>query len=113
MFEWYFKSIVIYIIVMYCTNIICSKKAKENGWIDDAKLIDPSANIFVTLFCMSAVPVARLLLVVFMFVAALCTKEQLEEWRKKIEEANAELDLDYYDDEDVDEYDDEDLNNNN
>ncbi len=116
MFEWYSKSIIFYMFIMCCSSIICTNNAKKNGWIEDANVVGPSIEGFINLFCLSAVPIVRFLVVLSMFVAATFTKEQLEEWTKKLEEDDELVDLDdcevhYY--EDLDEHDGEDCDDNN
>ena len=106
MFEWYFKSIIVYMIIMCCASMICADKAKKNGWLEEVDIVGPSYGGFLNLFCISAVPIVRLLTVLIMFVAAIYTKEQVEEWAKKLEEDDELVDYD-----DCEVHDDNDDNN--
>ena len=82
MLKIYLSSILIWMIILYCTCAIFEKPIKEKGWINaENKSKDNGLKI---LFILSAVPIVRLFVFVMLFVMSTYTKEQFDEWCEKV-----------------------------
>ena len=73
----YLSSIIFWIVIIYSLIIIFQEKIIENGWLN--RPINRKINGYLLLFCMSAVPILRLLVVVCIFLMACYTEEELNE----------------------------------
>jgi len=83
MLTFYISSIIIFMIIIYCECFIYEQKIKENGWLYDNT---SKPNKFVTLFCLSAIPFFRVLVVIVILCLGTYTKEDYEKYRKKLED---------------------------
>ena len=77
MLKFYLTSIFIFAFIMFGGFMLFGDKIKENGWVDESKKNSHAEGIFALIW-MSSIPIFRLLIVVFIFVAACYTKEQFE-----------------------------------
>ena len=84
MFEAYLKSIVIYMVILRAEKFIFKDNILKNGWGNE----QPSNNkgSLAYLFCVSAVPIFRFLLVIAFFVLATTKKTDIEAHIKKFED---------------------------
>ena len=81
MLKIYFVSILIWMMIIFCAAYLFEDAIKQKGWIDSNKH-SKFVSVLFTLFCMSAIPVLRLLfLVVILFMAGV-SKEEFEEMSK-------------------------------
>ena len=75
MLKIYLTSVFIYMIMIYAIAYLGQYKIKENGWLDDSK---KKGNPWVALFCLSAVPVFRLVVIIALFIMIGMTKEDFD-----------------------------------
>lgn len=76
----YLVSIIIWMIIIFCTIQLFKFKIVENGWLELKS--DQVMNPFMVLFLTSAVPLVRLLMFVCTIYMAIYTKEQYEELKE-------------------------------
>lgn len=82
MLKIYLSSILIWMIIIYCACFIFEKQVRENGWLTtENKSKDGGLK---TLFVLSAIPVVRLFVFIIILVMTTYTKEQFDEWYKKV-----------------------------
>lgn len=74
----YLTSVLIYMIIIFSIVYVGQYKIKENGWLDDKK---KKGNAFISLFCLSAIPILRMAVVAAMFVMIAMTKEECERFK--------------------------------
>lgn len=84
MFEAYLKSIVIYMIILRAEKFIFKDSILKNGWGNESSSNNKGSLAY--LFCVSAVPVFRFLLVLGFFVLATTKKTDIESRIKKFED---------------------------
>lgn len=72
----YLSSIIFWVILLYSLIIIFQEKIIENGWL---KPVSNHVNPYLLLFCMSAVPILRVLFAVCIFLMAWYTEEEFNE----------------------------------
>ena len=77
----YLTSVLIYMIIIYALVYIGQYKIKENGWIDAEK---KKGNPWVTLFCLAAVPLFRVVCIIALIMMIGMTKEKFEEEFKNV-----------------------------
>lgn len=79
MLKFYFSTVVIYAIIILSAVRMTKDKIIENGWLDGVKA---NGDKWTTLFCFSAVPVIRIILIVSIFMMASKRKDD-DFWNKK------------------------------
>ena len=82
MLESYLTSVIIYMIIIYCTCSILKDGIKAKGWTTN----DNGKTKLSSLFMLAAVPVLRvavLIVIIYMFTY---TKEDFEKWYKEVQE---------------------------
>jgi hypothetical protein len=84
MLKIYLTSIVIWMIINFCTIQIFQFKIKDNGWLE-LETTNQTTSPFMYLFTMSAVPLIRVLVLVVIIYMSIYTKEQFEEYKIKHE----------------------------
>lgn len=89
MIKMYLASVIIYMTIIYCACYIFGHSINKNGWSSTEK---PSENKFTALFCLSAVPIVRIFVVVIIFYMATHTKEEFEKWRSEVKNDNSHED---------------------
>lgn len=77
----YLASVIVYMIIIYCACCLFGYSMKKNGWASTEK---PNENKLAVLFCLSAVPIVRIFVVVIIFYMATHTKEEFEKWRSEV-----------------------------
>lgn len=77
MLKFYLTSVIVYMIMIFAAAYIGQYKIKANGWLDDAK---KQGSPWVYLFCISAVPIFRLLIVIVIFMMMSITKEDFDKY---------------------------------
>lgn len=82
MLKIYLTSVVIYMIIIYCTCKIFENAIRSNGWISEKK----KGGKLGVLFTLSAVPLLRFIVVVLIVYMASNTKEEYEKWYKEFQE---------------------------
>lgn len=78
----YLTSVLIYMIIIYCTCAIFEGGIKAKGWISEQK----SKGKWSTLFMLSAVPILRFFVVILIFYMSTHTKEEFDKWYKEVQE---------------------------
>lgn len=81
MIKIYLASVIIYMIIIYCTIFIFNDSMKDKGWGTTAQR---KVNRLTVLFCLSAVPILRVIVLASILYLATHTKEEVE---KLLEEA--------------------------
>ena len=81
MLQFYLTTVVIWMIIIYATIQVLGPTMKEKGWVKDNTSTKRSG--FSTLLTVAAVPILRLLIWIFLFIASMYTREQIEEWGKR------------------------------
>lgn len=76
----YLTSVIIYMIIIYSMTFIFGDTMKAKGWAASEK---PNTNKLVVLFCLAAVPILRLFVIVSIFYMATHTKEEFEKWQEE------------------------------
>ena len=94
MVKMYLYSIVVYMIIIWCSGYLCKENINKNGW---NKPVETDMNPLLVLLAVSAIPIIRLAFIGWIFYAACHTAEQFEEWKTKVEKECAELDSDNLD----------------
>lgn len=87
MLKIYLTSVIIYMIIIYCTCSIFADGIRAKGWISEQK----SKSKLGALFTLSAVPILRFFVVVLILYMATHTKEQFNKWYKEVQEKKEEL----------------------
>lgn len=87
MLKFYLTTVVIYMIIIYCTCSIFKDGIKAKGWISEGK----RGSKFGALFTLSAVPILRLGVIILIFYMATHTKEEFNKWYADIQEKKKEL----------------------
>ena len=82
MLGFYFKTIIFWVIVMFCSLIVCAHKIKENGWCDRSQPYTPQKALFL-LCCICAIPLMRFLFVIIIYMMANMTPDELNKWLDK------------------------------
>ena len=82
MLKIYFSSILIWMIIIYCTTSIFKNAIVKNGWVDPNK--KSAENGWKCLFILSAIPIIRFLIFVLIIMMSAYTKKQFEEWSEKV-----------------------------
>lgn len=89
MFGMYLSSVFVYMIIIYCTCSICKSSIRDKGWSFSSSET-AKTNKWVGLFMLSAVPIVRVAVIVFIVYAATHTKEELEKWQAEVRERQNE-----------------------
>lgn len=76
----YLTSVIIYMIIIYSMTFIFGDTMKAKGWAASEK---PNANKLVILFCLSAVPILRIFVLVSILYMATHTKEEFDKWQEE------------------------------
>ena len=91
MVKTYLYSIVVYMIIIWCSGYLCKENIKKNGW---NKPVETDMNPLLVLLAVSAIPIIRLVFVGFIFYMACYTLEHFEAWKAKIDKECEELNSD-------------------
>ena len=75
MLSTYLGSVIVYVIIISCEFMLCKSGIRNNGWLDEQH--NSGQSKFGLLFCMSAVPVLRVLLIGVVLVMAVYPKEKV------------------------------------
>ena len=90
MLEIYFKSIIIYMIIICCSSLICKERIKERFDKLKNNSKEKKKKSFISrisnLFILSAIPVLRFIIVLAIFFISFCSKEDFEKMIKKSKE---------------------------
>lgn len=92
MLKIYLSTVVIWAIALYGLLKVFSDQMVKNGWIDkygegvEGQPAQRKTGWRTKIILLSAVPVMRLAVFIVMFLMAIYTPEQYEEWRSKHEE---------------------------
>lgn len=73
----YLSSIIFWIAIIYSLIVIFQEKIIENGWLNRPR--NNKTNGYLVLFCISAVPILRILFAVCIVLMAMYTEEELNE----------------------------------
>lgn len=84
MLKIYISSVIIWMIVIYSFITIAEEQIIKNGWLNKNR--KSNSNWFSMLFCMSAIPIIRVLIFIAICVMACMTEEQYEEWKNSKDE---------------------------
>lgn len=84
MINFYMTTVVIWMVIIYATTFVTAEAIKNNGWITEKKETTPLKTI-ITLFCMSAIPIFRLVVVCALIMMSAKTKEEFEKWRDSLD----------------------------
>lgn len=84
MLKVYLISVVIWMIIIFCTTYLFAEQIKQKGWIETNKHGSFFKALF-NVFCMSVVPLLRLLFLITILLMAGVTKEEFEEMTRKNE----------------------------
>lgn len=76
MLKIYLSTVLIWMIVIFCSAKLFASSIKKNGWLDDAQSV--TMGKWTTLFVTSAVPLLRLLVLACIVYMAVSTKEDFE-----------------------------------
>ena len=82
----YLASIVIYLMILYGMLYIFADKIKDNHWIDvssNGTGNRTAKNWRVSLVCIAAIPVFRILIVLCLIYMSVHTKEDFEEFKNE------------------------------
>lgn len=88
MLKFYLSSVIIYMIIMHAMLSMFKPAMKEKGWLSNETV---KTNRIAGLFILSAIPIVRLVIVVFIFYTATHTKEEFDKWQAEVIEQNKEL----------------------
>lgn len=80
MLKLYLSTVIIWMIIIYCTCSIFGPKVKENGWVNNTNV---KTGKLVTLFIVSAVPFLRVVSFATIIYMSVCTKEKFEKMAKR------------------------------
>lgn len=69
MLKFYLTTVVIYAIIISSMAKMFRNAVKENGWLDEEKKSTESK--FTMLFCLSAVPILRILVIICIYMMAM------------------------------------------
>lgn len=83
MINFYMATVVIWMVIIYATTFITAEAIRNNGWITEKKETTPLKTI-ITLFCMAAIPIFRLVVVCALIMMSVKTKEEFEKWRNDL-----------------------------
>ena len=81
MFSVYMCSVIIYMLIISSAAMICELNVRKNGWLNEPGENKNSKIAMLT--AMAAVPIFRLLVVIFIFVMAVYPKEEVIAWVEK------------------------------
>lgn len=77
----YLITIVVWFIMIFSAIVICAPAIIDNGWLNkNKKHYSPQQSILV-LFCVSAIPIMRFVMLVMVFVMANMTSEEFDKWK--------------------------------
>ena len=79
MLKIYFCSILIWMIIIFSIGYVCKESIQSKGWIDETK---KNKHWLVALFCISSIPIFRLLVASGMLFMASTTKEEYQKVHK-------------------------------
>ena len=81
MFEMYIASVAIFMIVNYCMAFLFGDAIKKMGWVNENREKVGVGKKFVIAFCLSAIPIVRVgIIMIYVFMVA-NTKEEFEKWK--------------------------------
>lgn len=83
MLGFYFKTIIFWAIVIFCSLAVCAQKIKENGWCDNRSQVYPPQKALILICCVCAIPFLRLLVVVVIYIMAGMIPNECDEWLNK------------------------------
>ena len=76
MFKFYIGTVICWMIIIWCSTRLCKDKIIENGWLNTAKKFNMTS--FSVLFCVSAIPFFRLLMLIVVIYMACVSKDDYE-----------------------------------
>lgn len=76
MLKVYIVSVVIWMIMIFCTGKLLTPYILKNGWCDNMKTKGKKRKPFTLTFLLAAVPIFRVLIWATFFVMAVFTEEQ-------------------------------------
>jgi hypothetical protein len=79
MLKIYFGSILIWMIIIFSMIYVCKDSIKAKGWIDETK---KNKHWLVVLFCISSIPIFRLLVASGLLFMTTTTKEEYQKVNK-------------------------------
>lgn len=82
MLKIYLTSVIIYMIIIYCTCQIFKDAIRSKGWINEKR----NGSKLGILFTLSAVPVLRFFIILLVIYMSTHTKEEYEKWYKEFQE---------------------------
>lgn len=71
----YFKTIIFWAIVIFCSLMVCAQKIRANGWCDRPQLYTPY-KAFIIMCCICAIPFIRFTIVVAIYIMANTTSDK-------------------------------------
>lgn len=74
----YLTSVLIYMIIIYCESKMFKDNIYKNGWLDNTE--KKKNNKLGALFCMSAIPIIRTIIVITFCVMFIYPKEKVKVW---------------------------------
>lgn len=83
MIKFYMTTVVIWMVIIYATIFVTKEAIKNNDWVTEKKDTTPLGTI-IALFCMSAIPIYRFIVVCSLIMMSVKTKEEFEKWRKTL-----------------------------
>ena len=92
MLKVYIVSVVIWMIMIFCTGRLLAPYVLKNGWCDNMKTKGKKRKPFTLTFLLAAVPIFRVLIWAMFFVMAVCTKEQFDKWYDGTQQKNKSSD---------------------
>ena len=78
MLKFYLTSVLIYMIIIYCESKMFKDDICKNGWLNNME--KKKNNKIGTLFCMSAIPIIRVIIVIMFCVMFIYPKEKVNAW---------------------------------
>ena len=84
MLQAYLVSICIWMIIIFCAAVLFAETIKQKGWIDSGEHAG-FFDMWFKLFCMSAVPLLRIVFLLTIIFMSAVSKEEYEEMKKKID----------------------------
>ena len=84
MINFYMATVAIWMVIIYATTFVTAEAIRKNGWVTEKKETTP-LGVIIALFCMSAIPIYRFVVVCVLIMMSGKTKEEFEKWRNSLD----------------------------